>query len=196
MSLRTFLGRTTDHSRRHNLILHLQALSIAAVPVEKLRADPKLRPLQGETRNAFSRVARLRVWAAGKTAKNGQHGEFFEIFSNFFRIFFFFKSQKKVFFGRFGPFLDDFWPFFGPFGSFFEHFENPARYGAAGSFPGKLERKSVKCAQLCINSTPRQFKPVKSIRNHTGNQILRLRGHFGASPPPKRPQNDPKVTPK
>ncbi len=61
LTLRTFLGRTTGPSLRQNLILHVQALSIAAVPVEELRDEPKLWPLQDEARNAFSRVAPMRV---------------------------------------------------------------------------------------------------------------------------------------
>ncbi len=45
---------------------------------------------------------------AAKTSKNGPDGEFFEKISQIFRIFFPSKSKKKVFLGRFRPFLDDF----------------------------------------------------------------------------------------
>ncbi len=70
--------------------------------------------------------AEVRAWgggpgrrqAAAKTAKTGQHGKKFRNIRKEFEKKNSSKVQKKWFFGRFGPFLDDFGPFFGPFGAF------------------------------------------------------------------------------
>ncbi len=115
LSLRTFIGRPCGRFRRQNLILHVVALCIAAVPVEKLHDQPNLWPLHDDARPGGGRL-----WAAAaKTARNGQHGEFFENFSNFFRKkFFSSKLKKKCLWGV----LDRFRTIFDHFLAHFAHF--------------------------------------------------------------------------